>query len=236
MVSKQHFYILMLCLFTAWVVWPILVEAETVTFEVSGFANLYQQTNPNTQTTHSIDPIKLPIARLCPNQQIQITATGCVVDYHSGCTGPDGHSGNFRGLPVYSLIGRWSRSPQVLDDSTVASDPFFIGSSVILTAPPEPGNYYLFLGENDGIFDDNSGAYKVSATWTQLPTCQSDIGIPQVTAVSPISGGNSGTVTVTIWGSGFQEGAMVRLVEGNEVVPNRAKHHSKTMDKYRDNI
>lgn len=39
----------------------------------------------------------------------------------------------------------------------------------------------------------------------------------QVTTVSPNSGGNAGRVTVTIRGSAFREGAVVRLVEGNQV-------------------
>lgn len=40
----------------------------------------------------------------------------------------------------------------------------------------------------------------------------------QVTSLSPSKGGNAGTVTVTILGKDLQEGALVRLMEGSEVV------------------
>ncbi|MGH9840643.1 MAG: DUF7619 domain-containing protein [Blastocatellia bacterium] len=39
----------------------------------------------------------------------------------------------------------------------------------------------------------------------------------QITSVSPNKGGNTGSVTATIRGSGFQQGATVRLLEGNQV-------------------
>src|SRR5262245_24589192 len=59
-------------------------------FPVSGFANLYQRTDPGTVVSGSIDPIRVPDARLCGGQQIQIAATGCVVDDGPNCTGPNG--------------------------------------------------------------------------------------------------------------------------------------------------
>ncbi len=145
-------------------------NADTVTFDVSGRANLYQQTDPGT-INDSIDPVRAPEARLCPGQTIEVSATGCVFDFGPRCTSSVGFVDIFRGLPVYSLIGRWSRSPDVLDNSTVASDPFFVGTYQELTAPTEDGEYYLFLGENDGNFSDNSGVYEVVAEWSQFESC-----------------------------------------------------------------
>jgi hypothetical protein len=40
----------------------------------------------------------------------------------------------------------------------------------------------------------------------------------EITSVSPDRGGNTGTVTATVRGSGFQPGALVRLREGSQVV------------------
>lgn len=134
-------------------------------FPVAGAANLYQRTNPETVVSGSLDPVLVPEAALCAGQQIQLTATGCVVDYGASCTGADGISGLFRGLRTYSLIGRWSTSPLGLDNSTLVGDAFFVGANATLTAPPADGVYYLFLGNNDGQFGDNTGSYAVTATW-----------------------------------------------------------------------
>jgi hypothetical protein len=148
---------------------------SSVEFPVSAFANLYQRTDPSTVVPGSIDPIRVPQARLCAGQPIQITATGCVVDAGSLCTGPEGFSSLFRGLRVYSLIGRWSMSPTVLDNATVVGEPFYVGPSASLVAPSAgPGPYFLFLGENEGGFTDNSGAYSVTATWSPQASCTPD--------------------------------------------------------------
>lgn len=152
-----------------WLSLPTTVMATTVTFEVPGQANLYQQTNPET-VLGSIDPVKVPNIRLKPGQSIEVTATGCAVSNGPICVPPDGYPELFRGLPVYSLIGRWSHSPDILDNSTVASNPFYVGSFSILTVPSEPGDYYLFLGENDGGFSDNAGSFTVTATSTLTVT------------------------------------------------------------------
>lgn len=154
-----------------------ITAASAISFPVSAFANLYQRTDSSTVVPGSIDAIRVPQARLCAGQQIQLTASGCVVDAGASCTGPDGTGGDFRGLPVYSLIGRWSTNPNVLDSSSVASAPFFVGSAATLTAPTAPSlstEFYLFLAENDGGFGDNAGAYSVSASWTQKATCAPD--------------------------------------------------------------
>lgn len=149
--------------------------AGSASLHVSALANLYQETNPETQDGSSTDPQVVPGARLCPGQTITINAAGCVDDYYSTCTGPDGDSSlpppSYRGLPTYSLIGRWSTDPNTLNTSTVAGEAFEVGSIATLTAPAGPGPYYLFLGENDGVFTDNSGSYEVMAVWTPLTSC-----------------------------------------------------------------
>jgi len=42
--------------------------------------------------------------------------------------------------------------------------------------------------------------------------------ILRITALSSNAGGNTGTATITIWGSGFKDGTEARLLEGNQVV------------------
>jgi hypothetical protein len=147
---------------------------SSLSFPVSGLANLYQRTDPSTVVPGSIDPVRVPQARICGGQQIQISAGGCVADYGTQCTGPNGFPDLYRGLRVYSLIGQWSHSPTALNSSTVASTPFFVGSSATLNAPSAAGDYYLFLAENDGAFTDNTGAYSVTASWTPMASCVPD--------------------------------------------------------------
>jgi len=91
---------------------------------------------------------------------ISVTATGCVVDAGTACTGPDGLPPSlFRGLIVYSMIGLWSSTGPSI---TAIGSPFFVGSAAVLPVPGG-GPAYLFLGENDGIFSDNSaGHYDVT--------------------------------------------------------------------------
>ncbi|WP_245853316.1 VPLPA-CTERM sorting domain-containing protein [Maliponia aquimaris] len=85
-------------------------------------------------------------------------ATGSVVDNGSGATDADGFAGLFNGLRVYSMIGVWSSTSASI---TAIGDSFFVGTSATLIVPTA-ASAYLFLGENDGIFSDNSGAYSVT--------------------------------------------------------------------------
>ncbi len=101
---------------------------------------------------------------------VNITASGYVVD--NGVTPTDANGdpnmfmdGNFRGLPVYSLIGIWSSTAdQITPIEDPLTGPFFIGTELMLTALqiPSSTNLFLFLAENDGIFSDNSGYYNVN--------------------------------------------------------------------------
>lgn len=83
-----------------------------------------------------------------------ITATGCVVDNGTACTGPDYMGGAFRGLPVYALIGIWSNSANEIDD---VGSPFLVGGLLNLIVPDNglSSPLYLFLATNDGYFEDN---------------------------------------------------------------------------------
>ena len=54
-----------------------VADAQTVSVQVSGFANLYQQTDPSTRTARSQNPAVVPVP-LSPGEEIQIFAPGCV--------------------------------------------------------------------------------------------------------------------------------------------------------------
>lgn len=87
--------------------------------------------------------------------------------------------GNFRGLPVYSLIGIFSTTSDVITplgasiDTANLGDPlqsaFFIGTSLMLSDLPSVPELFLFLAENDGGFYDNSGSYDVTIQVTPVP-------------------------------------------------------------------
>ncbi|NIM51045.1 MAG: hypothetical protein GTO22_17650, partial [Gemmatimonadales bacterium] len=173
-----------------------------VDFSVSGNANLYYHTNPEWNWPGNIPPSSVPGACIEAGGIIAVEASGCVVDAGSSCTGPNGYWWSiFRGLPVYSLIGRWSTDADDLNDETVASASFFVGSSAELTAPATGGPYYLFLGENNGIFADNSGAYSVTATWDYSSACPRpvDIDIKPGSDPNSINLGSNGSVPVAIF-------------------------------------
>ncbi|MBQ0840966.1 MAG: hypothetical protein KBT88_14360 [Gammaproteobacteria bacterium] len=95
--------------------------------------------------------------------QLHITATGCVVDNGSNCTGPDYMGGDYRGLPVYALIGVWSSSEAAISPIDLISfnPAFVIGALLDVVVPDFASPLYLFMATNDGDFSDNSGAYSV---------------------------------------------------------------------------
>jgi len=98
------------------------------------------------------------------SDRILISASGCVVDLGTECTGPDYLGGGFRGLPVYSLIGIWSQS---MTEISPVNNPFLVGSSLDLIVPDNGlSPLYLFLATNDGDFSDNynhsNNTYSVS--------------------------------------------------------------------------
>lgn len=104
-------------------------------------------------------------------QALSIEASGCVVDAGTSCTGPVGQSWLFRDLPVYSLIGIWSSDFNSIVPVEGGMNPaFYIGATASLVAPSFASSLYLFLGENDGIFSDNTrGEYMVTIVTTSVP-------------------------------------------------------------------
>ena len=143
---------------------------QSLALAVSSKADIYEHLDPPTVAIGGTNAVAVPKLRLCPGQEVIITAaTNCLrVDggMAGNCVGPEGDTNRlYRGLPLFSLIGCWSHSPKVLDSNTVASLPFYIGTNTLFAAPTEPGDYYLFLGENEDILQDNSGDYAVTVQW-----------------------------------------------------------------------
>lgn len=122
---------------------------------------------------------------------ISITATGLVTQDVNAAYTPDGvcvsqcDTAIFpgtelraSGLPVYSLIGIWSRSATEIDPFYTADHGWaninsglgllLIGSARDLIVPTA-SSAYLFLAVNDGGFADNSGAFNVTVEAVPVP-------------------------------------------------------------------
>lgn len=167
-----------------------LSHALLILTEVSSRDNLYQtdwghpwNTGPNTVGAFSAQPVTAggSAVDFSPYDQLTINATGFVVD---ACdltgtqinlcrTNADGDQlindpvikdlywtsdGLFRGHDVYSLVGIWSALETIIDP---ISSTFQIGTFLDLIPPSVIGPHYLFLGNNDGLFDDNFLSYTV---------------------------------------------------------------------------
>ena len=145
---------------------------QSLSFAVPSDANIFRRLQVTMPPPGGADAVAAPKVRLCPSQKITLIAdTSCIVTGIT-CTGPEGELTKppFQGLPVYSLLGCWSHSPKLLDSNTVAGLPFYVGTNTQFRAPPEPGDYYLFLGINDNDFLAAPGAstsVPVSVYWEQ---------------------------------------------------------------------
>ncbi len=140
-------------------------RSDTTSVFVSGKSSLYNDwLFPAGGNTFDATPV--PGLEACNGGSVSIVAAGCAIDAGSRCTDANGLSSNFRGLRVYSLIGAWSTSPTQMTAAAAASSAFFIGRSNTIFAPAGAGPYYLFMGDNDGIFRDNGRGYTVSLTWS----------------------------------------------------------------------
>jgi hypothetical protein len=105
---------------------------------------------------------------------VDVTATECIRDKGSICTNANGDGSWWRNLPTYALIGVWSDQPLSIDP---VGDPFFIGTANTLVLP-DAASLYLFLGENDGGFSDNTaGQYLVTLTLVPEPTALVLLGL-----------------------------------------------------------
>lgn len=170
-----------------------LAGAATVEFDdvVSSTANLYYTswghwyTMPDDNALGNLDSIAASAVSFNGNafnfagyNSVSIFSGDTVIDHGGTATGADGDTctptclfkdGFFRGLPVYSLIGIWSTSP---DKIVPIGDPhtsvFFVGSDALLNIP-EATTLYLFLAENDGAFGDNLGSYNVHFNVSAVP-------------------------------------------------------------------
>ncbi len=151
------------------------VLAFTLTDTVSSTQNLYHNnwghpfTIPGSGERDALGTGTAPIAfgngfAFTPNQNISIAAKDCVVDAATLCTGPEGFSWLFRGLPVYSLIGIWSSDVNTIKPVQGNNSAFFVGANLNLIVPDFTNSLYLFFGENDGEFNDNRGSYNVTIT------------------------------------------------------------------------
>jgi len=109
--------------------------------------------------------------------RLRISAWGCTIDDGSSCTGPDYLGGNFRALPVYSLIGVWSSSMTLISPIDLISGvnpAFLIGDLLDIVVPDFTSPLYLFMATNDGGFDDNISNNDIISAYTvqisQIPT------------------------------------------------------------------
>lgn len=156
------------------------VSAALINHTVDGFDNLYNTGwagNPHPEaigTGLDARVVQEPAGTAFDfgGGLLRLSATGLVTDDGISQTDADGLPNNFqdgfwRGLPVYSLIGIWSASSSVIDP---IGDAFAIGTSLEFQAPVVTGAY-LFLAENDGLFNDNAGAYEVVIDFsvTEIP-------------------------------------------------------------------
>jgi|GEM_PF-1789781 len=122
----------------------------------------------------------------CPGMTVDLSTTGCVIDRNTVCSTADGAPFDFRELTAYALIGAWGSDPAVLDATTAAPlaalnvgtrtstlGSFEVKTSATVAAPTTGGPWFLFLGNNDGTFSDNSGDYTTTLT-VSASTCAMD--------------------------------------------------------------
>lgn len=140
-----------------------IVLGTTITGQVYGTASLYYDAwgHPYSDALNRGTPATSLNYAFSSGQAFSIAATGCVVDAGSFCTSPDGLPGIFRGLTVYALIGIWSTSATSINPVGSA---FVVGSANNLVAPTGSGSFYLFLADNDGVFEDNPPQYFYTVT------------------------------------------------------------------------
>jgi hypothetical protein len=117
------------------------------------------------------DPAQPVAADFAGFDQVVVSATGSNAINGSTSFGPDGNPpALFRALTVYSLIGVWSSSSAAI---LPLGNAFFIGDSAILPVPSSPAAF-LWLGFNDGKFDDNldqpSPGFSVTLTGVPEPS------------------------------------------------------------------
>jgi hypothetical protein len=155
---------------------------ETTTHTVGAFDNLYFDNwghgfiNQPGNAGEPADVVELngSAFNMAGFDFLNITAEGLIADHSPAggtwpATNPDGLPNGednppnniFRGLTVYALIGIWSTNPNTIAPLGTQSA-FVVGSSLPGLPVPDLPAVYLFLGDNDGLFSDNSGFYTVT--------------------------------------------------------------------------
>lgn len=106
---------------------------------------------------------------------VDITATGLIFDINLTATPPSGSTApefvfDFRELLVYSLIGIWSTtSNEITPIGLLNPHPGFNVGAATTVAIPDVTTAFLFLADNDGWFDDNTGSYDVTIQARVVP-------------------------------------------------------------------
>lgn len=199
-----------------------------VDFTVNAKSNLYFDSDPGLYS-NGIPSTWVPLTEgVDPGQSLVVEASGSIVSgisqqYHSG---PDGALGTeVGGLTWLSLIGRWSTSDTVLDQSTLVGDAFYVGASSILTAPnTQSGPLHLFLGVNDNNFYDNAyfdvnDAYSVSIN---PPPSQLSLGSSHACFL--------GNYEVTCWGNNSHGQSTVPTNLSHPVAIAAGSYHTCALD------
>jgi len=176
--TNKLYFVMVLAGWLMMPITPVAATVITIDYEVTGLDSLYYSNWGHAYNVsgagNQYDALGRGVAAghvdysFSSGQLLDVAAWSCVVDAATSCTSPNGYSGQFRGLDVYSLIGIWSTSESSID---AVGDAFVVGSSINLVAPSVIGSLYLYLAENDGIFADNYAHdhYHVSIT-TQSPS------------------------------------------------------------------
>ena len=133
-------------------------------------------------TVPDLDPITgvispgviAPKLRVSPGQVVHLTVSPTnkiSVDGSSNtftAQGDPNTPGPFAPYPAYSLIGQWAYSATLLSTQMNWKEPFFVGTNLVIQAPSDPGDYYLWLSINDPTFKDNPSTpseFQVTARW-----------------------------------------------------------------------
>jgi len=138
-------------------------------------ADIFQQLSVSNNFPAAADPPQWATkVRLCPGQEV-------IVAVAPG-QGAEGLTNElYAGLPLYGLIGCFGFNQDILTSNTVAGAPFYIGTNAaVITAPTDPGDYYLFLGINNNDFNvvptnNLNGFYTATAYFQHCQDAMSEV-------------------------------------------------------------
>lgn len=161
------------------------VLAFTLTDTVSGTQNLYYDASSNSPGIGTASLTFSNGVAFAPNQDINITATGCIFFSTTLCSDSDGSNTlSFKELNKYSLVGIWSSDANTIKPIQGGANPaFFIGSNLKLTTPNHTNSSYLFLAFNDDWFIDNTSSYTVTITGKDPASGDPSPEVPEPTSI-----------------------------------------------------